>query len=342
MRVVKQISSNMATVDSIVKVFVSTIPGLEFICVAECDEVFGVKAKKEGRGRVSFSIAIEFLPKLSKLKSVHHYWLTVFQSSNYLQTDATKEKTLENLEKLVDSLEWSVAIRALNYFKTNESSDVDIRENTVTTINEKEDVTVAIPSAILAQDSTVTSESLKRKGEEDANIEKKFSRTLHTLDSDSALENTLSAKANCNVSHNAVVPERRFEDHNALLTFLGKSPSDITFRVTCNRSGKHDFTSMEAAKYLGSGVKGYFGWSVNLENHDIEILAFIEDFEITIAIKLSSESKHNRNVKYFGPTTLRATTSYCMLKLAGIKPGSYVVNVLKSSWSIVQVNYSCL
>jgi len=135
-------------------------------------------------------------------------------------------------------------------------------------------------------------------------------------------------------SESIFTSKNNISDPNKLITFLKKNAADIKFRVTCNRTGKHDFTSMEAARYIGSGVKGYFGWNVDLENYDIEILAFIDNNEITIAIKLSQESKHSRNVKYFGPTTLRATTSYCMLKLAGVKSGDIVCDPMCGTGSI--------
>ena len=100
----------------------------------------------------------------------------------------------------------------------------------------------------------------------------------------------------------------------------------IKFRVTCSRTGKHKFNSMEAAKWMGSGVKEIFGWQVDLENFDIEVLTFIFEKNITVAIRLTEESKHKRNIAHFGPTTLRSTTSYCMLKLANIKPGEISVS----------------
>ena len=322
----------MATNETVVKVFVSTIPGLEFICVSECDEVFEVKSRKEGRGRVSFSTAIKSLPKLCKLKSVHHFWLQVYQSSDYFLADTAKEETLEGLEKLIGGLQWKLAIYAFNYFKANELKDDGDRKTVIASANDSEDNPPSEPNSLQAKESAPSIDSNKRKGIEDLKIEQKLSKTSHRLDCVNSQERTLIAENDSNInsfergtgfsdSHDNIISGNTSEDQNNLLSVPSKRPSDVKFRVTCNRTGKHNFTSMEAAKYIGSGVKGYFGWSVDLENFDIEILAFIENLEITIAMKLSLESKHNRNVKYFGPTTLRATTSYCMLKLAGVKSG---------------------
>ena len=319
----------MADTEDKVTVFVSTIPGLEFICVAECDEVFEVKSKKEGRGRVSLSTSIRSLPKLSKLKSVHHFWLQVYRSSKYFAADTPKDSALESLEKLIDSLNWRLAVYALNYFKTTEAKDNSGRECNITLANEKEHNATQIGSQFLFGESASIVDHRKRKVEEDKNSEQKSSKLSQQLDFASFQEKPpalLDVKkgTSCIDSEITVIGENNASDPSTFITFLRKKPAEIKFRVTCNRTGKHDFTSMEAARYIGSGVKGYFGWNVDLENYDIEILAFIDNHEITVAIKLSQESKHSRNVKYFGPTTLRATTSYCMLKLAGVKPGSKI------------------
>lgn len=297
-----------AALDHMVKVYVSTIPGLEFICVSECDEVFAVKSKKEGRGRVSFCIAIECLPKLCKLRSVHHYWLQVHQASDFLNPDLPNEEVLAGLEKFTDELNWQPAIFGLNYFKENESKcESSTPVNAGSCDDSDSSSQVCEPANIDVPDLKFEDKNdcFERKKEEVANKKVKFIKIEHKQDFSNSELNYFPA----------------IYVNSKYLTYLHKEPSNVKFRVTCSRTGNHKFSSTEAAKYIGSGVKGHFGWGVNLENFDIEILAFIENSEVTIAIKLSKESKHNRNVKYFGPTTLRATTSYCMLKLAGVKAG---------------------
>lgn len=90
---------------------------------------------------------------------------------------------------------------------------------------------------------------------------------------------------------------------------------DITFRATCTRGGrKHSFTSQEAAKYFGAGLACYFGWKVQLKQPDIEVLLDIAGDSITVGIALTREAKFKRNITRFGPTTLRATIAYGMLR----------------------------
>ena len=88
-----------------------------------------------------------------------------------------------------------------------------------------------------------------------------------------------------------------------------------TFRVTCTRTGtKHTISSMEAAKYFGSGVSLLFGWKVKLTHPDIEVLLSITDNDCLISILLTQDSRHIRNITHFGPTTLRSTIAYGLVR----------------------------
>lgn len=88
-----------------------------------------------------------------------------------------------------------------------------------------------------------------------------------------------------------------------------------TFRVTCTRTGtKHSVNSMEVAKYFGSGISQLFGWKVKLIHPDIEVLLSITDNNCLISISLTQDSRHLRNITHFGPTTLRSTIAYGLVR----------------------------
>ena len=88
-----------------------------------------------------------------------------------------------------------------------------------------------------------------------------------------------------------------------------------TFRVTCTRTGtKHTVTSMEVAKHFGSGVSQLFGWKVKLVHPDIEVLLSITDSNCLISVSLTQDSRHLRNISHFGPTTLRSTIAYGLVR----------------------------
>ena len=90
---------------------------------------------------------------------------------------------------------------------------------------------------------------------------------------------------------------------------------EITFRVTCTRGGrKHSFSSPDAARSFGAGLARYFDWKVQLKGADIEVLLAIMGNEVRVGVALNREAKFKRNISHFGPTTLRATIGYGMLR----------------------------
>ncbi|CAK6955555.1 THUMP domain-containing protein 3 [Scomber scombrus] len=90
----------------------------------------------------------------------------------------------------------------------------------------------------------------------------------------------------------------------------------LKFRVTCNRAGdKHSFSSNEAARDFGGAVQEFFQWKADMTKFDIEVLLNIHNQEVVIGIALTEESLHKRNISHFGPTTLRPTLCYGMLRL---------------------------
>ena len=89
----------------------------------------------------------------------------------------------------------------------------------------------------------------------------------------------------------------------------------VTFRVTCTRGGrKHSFSSMDAARSLGAGLVRHFGWTVQLKNPSLEVLLTIVGDSMTIALALNQESMYKRNITHFGPTSLRSTIAYGLLR----------------------------
>ncbi|XP_023232413.1 THUMP domain-containing protein 3-like [Centruroides sculpturatus] len=94
-----------------------------------------------------------------------------------------------------------------------------------------------------------------------------------------------------------------------------KSLNIPKFRVTCNRSGKnHCFTSMEAAAEFGGAINDLFHWKVAMKNYDIEVVLTISETKLYVGIALTKESLHCRNLEHFGPTSLRATIAYNLLR----------------------------
>ena len=107
------------------------------------------------------------------------------------------------------------------------------------------------------------------------------------------------------------------------------------FRVTCNRDGKdHKFTSMEAASLFGGALNDKYFWPVSMKEYDMEVVLNIKNNRVTIGIALTQKSLHFRNLVAFGPTTMRSTICYNMLRLAEIGPGDTVCDLMCGSGAI--------
>lgn len=93
------------------------------------------------------------------------------------------------------------------------------------------------------------------------------------------------------------------------------NPENPAFRVTCHRSGdNHSFDSMGAASNFGGAIYNYFKWNVSMKEFDIEVMLYIEDSDVRVGLALTKQSLHRRNTTAFGPTTLRPTIAYNMLR----------------------------
>ncbi|KAH6921800.1 hypothetical protein HPB50_004999 [Hyalomma asiaticum] len=107
------------------------------------------------------------------------------------------------------------------------------------------------------------------------------------------------------------------------------------FRVTCHRSGEnHKFTSMEAAAVFGGAVNDTFGWGVDMRNFDLEVVLHVDPGCVYVCLTLTPASLHHRHLEHFGPTSLRCTIAYNMLRLCDLKPSDIVCDPMVGGGSI--------
>lgn len=137
---------------------------------------------------------------------------------------------------------------------------------------------------------------------------------------------TDESSANTEILHDCAGDNKNLPEENI--------PDVLKFRATCNRAGKHEFTSMDAARDFGGQLQDNYHWLVDLTNYNLEVVLNINDNEGYVTFALTKESMHRRNIAYFGPTTLRATHCYNMLRMAQIQAGDVVVDPLCGGGSI--------
>uniref|UniRef100_A0A3B3C541 THUMP domain containing 3 n=1 Tax=Oryzias melastigma TaxID=30732 RepID=A0A3B3C541_ORYME len=109
----------------------------------------------------------------------------------------------------------------------------------------------------------------------------------------------------------------------------------VKFRVTCNRAGdKHSFSSNEAARDFGGAVQEFFQWKADMTKFDVEVLLNIHNEEMVVGIALTEESLHRRNISHFGPTTLRSTLCYGMLRLCKLQASDIILDPMCGTGAI--------
>ncbi|XP_076375962.1 tRNA (guanine(6)-N(2))-methyltransferase THUMP3 [Megalopta genalis] len=120
----------------------------------------------------------------------------------------------------------------------------------------------------------------------------------------------------------------------------GQNPSEtkedeiLRYRVTCERSGKHTFESGDAARAIGGELQDKYCWLVDLSTYYLEIVCKLTNDELITHLRVTHESKHRRNITFFGPTTLRATVCYNLLQLAQPKLGEIIIDPMCGGGSI--------
>jgi len=271
----------------------------------ECSEVLGVCASSSCRGRVHFNIRISQTTRVQQLRSVSHYWVQVYNDDKYFtdRCNDSVEEVLKSLEELASTLKWERPLQTWKLFK------MDYNTRYITTNNtddDHEDV----------DEAEVKGEKLREEDKENA-CEESNGNNDPTADADS----TTTPVPRSFIS---------YDDIDPLVAGVG-----LSFRVTAQRSGtKHNFTSMQAAHYFGGAVNDHFNWNVDMRNFDIEVVLHIMEGSLSVGIQLTLDNQSHRNIRHFGPTTLKANIAYSLLRFANIQTGDVICDPMCGSGSI--------
>ncbi|XP_066471898.1 tRNA (guanine(6)-N2)-methyltransferase THUMP3 [Tiliqua scincoides] len=303
----------------------ATVPtGFELTAADEVQEKLGSQSKiSKDRGKIYFDIPVSCLPQVHQLRSVDNLFVVVQEFKDY-QFKEMKEEALKDLEDLVKKLPWK---DPLEVWKLNTS--LKKRKTRRKKGNQQ-------------------SNAKKEKVEDDGSGEGTVDKELHD-----PAQNILSLE-----STEVQDPEKMDEatppdddeqsDSKEELTSCGENENEFSdykkseveaqmlkFRVTCNRAGdKHSFKSNEAARDFGGAVQDFFHWKADMTNFDVEVLLNIHNNEVVVGIALTEESLHRRNITHFGPTTLRSTLAYGMLRLCDPQPADIIIDPMCGTGAI--------
>lgn len=269
-----------ATTGDVITVTIgATVPtGFEHTAAEEVKEKIGVDARiSKDRGRIYFPITTDKLFQVHLLRSVDNLFVVVEEFDNY-QFKESKEETLMELQQLASKLPWTNALEVWKLNGTLKKKKGFRRGGNSTKVKPNSEAT----------DATVADSEQQEPSQEASDAESQMQA-----------ESMPDAEASTQESEETA-PEAKL----------------IKFRVTCNRAGdKHSFSSNEVARDFGGAVQEFFQWKADMTKFDIEVLVNIHNVEVLIGIALTEESLHRRNISHFGPTTLRSTLCYGMLRL---------------------------
>ncbi|XP_049496888.1 tRNA (guanine(6)-N2)-methyltransferase THUMP3 isoform X2 [Panthera uncia] len=291
----------------------ATVPtGFEQTAADEVREKLGSSCKiSKDRGKIYFDISVESLAQVHCLRSVDNLFVVVKEFKDY-QFKETKEEVLKDFEELAGKLPWSEPLKVWNVntsFKKKKTKRKKINQN-----SSKEKIDNGQGDKAEERDD--------KKGFTNKTLD---SRILDYYENPAIKEEISTLVEDDLASCKDETDEGSKEE----------TPEVLKFRVTCNRAGeKHCFSSNEAARDFGGGVQDYFKWKADMTNFDVEVLLNIHDNEIVVGIALTEESLHRRNITHFGPTTLRSTLAYGMLRLCAPQPTDIIVDPMCGTGAI--------
>ncbi|XP_068013842.1 tRNA (guanine(6)-N2)-methyltransferase THUMP3 [Melanerpes formicivorus] len=299
----------------------ATVPtGFELTAAEEVQEKLGSASRiSRDRGKIYFEVPAGSLPQVHRLRSVDNLFVVVQEFKDY-HFKASKEDALKDLEDLVKNLPWTNPLRVWelnNSLKKRKSR----RKK-------------------LSVQRGASREELQEEGEQQGPEPKGTSREEASAQSSAGVEPTRDRDTEPQAAEAQNGEEEQEEDAEEELQEGPGSEAKagrrvLKFRVTCNRAGdKHSFTSNEAARDFGGAVQEHFQWKADMTDFDVEVLLNIHNSEVVVGIALTEESLHRRNITHFGPTTLRSTLAYGMLRLCDPQPTDIIVDPMCGTGAI--------
>nr|XP_057911186.1 THUMP domain-containing protein 3 [Doryrhamphus excisus]XP_057911187.1 THUMP domain-containing protein 3 [Doryrhamphus excisus] len=283
--------------DSVITVTIgATVPtGFEHTAAEEVYEKIGVESRiSKDRGRIYFPVATDKLFQVHLLRSVDNLFVVVEEFDNY-KFKESKEDTLMELQQLASKLPWTIPLEVWKLNRIFKKRKGHRKGATATKVKPSDDN----EQQGHAETTPPAAEDLNKAEE--------------TPDAETATQE------DCEGAEEPPAPDAKV----------------IKFRVTCNRAGdKHSFSSNEAARDFGGAVQEHFQWKADMTKFDVEVLVNIHNAEMVIGIALTEESLHRRNISHFGPTTLRSTLCYGMLRLCKPQPSDVILDPMCGTGAI--------
>ncbi|XP_067010188.2 tRNA (guanine(6)-N2)-methyltransferase THUMP3 [Anabrus simplex] len=301
----------------------ATVPtGLENVGVAECKEKLGedIDICKD-RGRIFFNIDISEINKVFLLRSVDNLYVITHSVKSVGTYCGEKETDLQLIKNLATCPDWKESLSIWRKVCSFQGICYPSQEEYGRAMEEER----IIKSKVALMLNSMDMKGSDKDGNSNTIACVKVANPLSEDDvSDGIIKDT---KGFANQKCEARKCYQQIDKRN-------NSCKVLKYRVTCYRVGDHTFGSQDAAYHFGGQLQDMFSWIVDLVHFDLEIVLNIKGEEAYVGIALTKESMHRRNIKQFGPTTLRATVCYGLLHLGEPKVGDIVIDPMCGGGSI--------
>ena len=279
------------------------------------EKLGGSTVTHTGRGSIRIELSVVDVTKVLDLRSVENLYVVIKEIKDFKFGD-NLEEALKRFEHLIPEADWETGLKVWSKFIPFENKVSHLpREGWG-----KEQPEVEQSNSLLELE--VTPPDLSEKG------------ILNNLKEEDK-EETESATEIVDKGLKRPHDEVNNAEPAAKKKKVPMRPGIPAFRVTCHRSGgKHVFQSPQAAAHFGGAVQDYFGWNVDLKNFDIEVVLTVFESKVYISLGLTKISQAKRDIMHFGPTTLKPTIAYGMLRFCEVKPGDVVCDPMCGGGSI--------
>ncbi|NWU93330.1 THUM3 protein, partial [Upupa epops] len=307
----------------------ATVPtGFELTAAAEVQEKLGsVSSVSRDRGKIYFEVPARSLPQVHRLRSVDNLFVVVQELSDY-QFKESKEDALKDLEDLVKKLPWTNPLKVWELNNSLKKRKTKCKKHSV-------------QSKEKPHGSAEGGSDQKEASQQENSAENAAAVDVEPAGRQDAAETRSLASQNGKEDNGQSDAKEESQAGSGSETTAGDGKISegeakvLKFRVTCNRAGdKHSFTSNEAARDFGGAVQEHFQWKADMTDFDVEVLLNIHNNEVVVGIALTEESLHRRNITHFGPTTLRSTLAYGMLRLCDPQPTDIIVDPMCGTGAI--------
>ncbi len=113
-------------------------------------------------------------------------------------------------------------------------------------------------------------------------------------------------------------------------------PLGSTFRVTCERIGSHDYTSIDVQRVAGQSIVDKYGTKVNLKDPETIVRVDVVHDLCIVGIQLTRTSLRIRYPRVFQhPSALNPVIAYAMLRCSDVQPGDRILDAFCGGGTIV-------